>query len=44
MDFKKNSSFYLFLQKDVIFEIFFDKSTIKLSIGLKSPFSPFARM
>jgi hypothetical protein len=44
IDFKKNSSFSLFLQKEIILEIFFDKSTIKLSIGLKSPFNPFARI
>ena len=44
MDFKKNSSFYLFLQKEMILEMFLDRSVIKLSIGLKSPFSPLAKI
>ena len=44
MDFKKNSSFYLFLQKEMILEMFLERSVIKLSIGLKSPFSPLAKI
>lgn len=44
IDLKKKDSFSLFFEKISIFPRFFNNSAMKLSIGLKSPFNPLARI
>lgn len=44
MDLRKKSSLSLFFENDTIFWIFFANSEMKLSIGLKSPLRPLAKM
>lgn len=44
IDLKRKASFSLFLQKVSIFGKFLTNSAMKAYIGLKSPFSPFAKI